>query len=121
VKDELVKYGARYDGVWSWALAKSQESTSRAGKWMFWPKSEEAIEIWRIICELTRSHHLGIQAKMRVEKRDAADERLICVYTRDSDDMEDLQRGVDTGTCALNPAHWGNVSWESRSPSRISV
>ncbi|WP_157506444.1 putative phosphothreonine lyase domain-containg protein [Ktedonobacter racemifer] len=95
MKEELIQYGASYDGVWSWALAEKQEGTSRTGKWMFWPKSEGAIPIWRTICELTRSHQLGIQAKMRVEKRDETDALLICVYTRDSEDVEDLQRIVD--------------------------
>jgi hypothetical protein len=104
--DELAKYGARYDGVWSWALAKGCKGTPRTGKWMLWPKGEEAIEVWRVICELTCSHELGIQAKMScVENRELSGERLICVYTYDSDDMEDLQRVVDKLRSSIDPKH----------------
>ena len=73
---------------------------------MLWPKGEEAIEVWRVICELTCSHELGIQAKMScVENRELSGERLICVYTYDSDDMEDLQRVVDKLRSSIDPKH----------------
>jgi hypothetical protein len=107
VKDsELAKYGVRYDGVWSWALAKGQGGTPRKGKWMLWPEGGEAIEVWRIICELTRSDQLGIQAKIScVENRELSGERLICVYTYDSDDMEDLQRILDKLRESIDPKY----------------
>jgi hypothetical protein len=104
--EELAKYGEKYDGVWSWALAKSGDSTPRTGKWMLWPQGEEAIEVWHVVCELTCSHKLGIQAKMSCEAgRELLGERLICVYTYDSDDLQDVQRVVDTLRRCIDPKH----------------
>lgn len=55
---------------------------------------------------LTCSHELGIQAKIScVESRELSGERLICVYTYDSDDMEDLQRVVDNLRSSIDPKH----------------
>lgn len=103
---ELAKYGDMYDGVWSWALAKGHQGTPRTGKWMLWPEGEEAIEVWRIICALTHSHELGIQAKISCsEERELSGERLICVYTSDSDDREDLQRVVDKLRSSIDPKY----------------
>jgi hypothetical protein len=105
--DELTKYGAKYGGGWSWALAESQgRSTPRTGKWMLWPEGEEAKEVWRIICTLTSSHELGIQAKISCERnKELEGERLICVYTSDSDDVRDLQRVVDKLRESVDPKY----------------
>jgi hypothetical protein len=105
--DELAKYGTQHDGTWDWALAERQRRTTpRTGKWMLWPQGEESIEVWRVICELTRAHALGIQAKIScVRNRELSGERLICVYTYDSDDREDLQRVVDQLRESIDPQY----------------
>lgn len=103
---ELIAHGAKYDGVWSWARADSSGWTARSGKWMLWPEGEEALSAWRIIGELTRAGKLGIQAKISCRaQRELVGERLICVYTADSDDLPDLQRVVDLLRNHLNPKH----------------
>lgn len=99
--NELLHYGDHNDSAWVWATKLTREQkqriSERTGKWMLWPIGKEAIEVWRVICELTRGGSLGIQAKITYREHcipgDA--ERLICVYTYDSDDLSDLQRVVN--------------------------
>lgn len=102
---ELIQYGAKHDGVWCWAVGGGPTNgTSRTGKWMLWPIGEEALVVWQIICQLTMASELGFQAKISCRaERELAGERLICVYTADSDDLPDLQRVVNILRSQLNP------------------
>lgn len=72
-------------------IAKEYGVTS--GKWMFFPLPEDVDRVWTIVAEGTARGELGSMAKV------AADEgkgdrvgRLICVYTRDFSDQEDVKR-----------------------------
>ncbi|RYO77704.1 hypothetical protein DL766_006053 [Monosporascus sp. MC13-8B] len=80
----------------------------RCGKWMLFPSVKDVNKTWEIVARATANNELGIAAKVapRPEdededdhnggggdgKEDGADKRLICVYTTDFRDMEDVGR-----------------------------
>ncbi|RYP92552.1 hypothetical protein DL770_001310 [Monosporascus sp. CRB-9-2] len=77
----------------------------RCGKWMLFPSVKDVNKTWEIVARATANNELGIAAKVapRPEdeddhndddgKGDGADKaRLICVYTADFRDMEDVRR-----------------------------
>ncbi|KAJ6468941.1 hypothetical protein C8R45DRAFT_875799 [Mycena sanguinolenta] len=64
-----------------------------AGKWMLFPTVEEANETWALVANATANNRLGIGAKIATAGKEESDRcRLICVYTRDFTDKEDVQR-----------------------------
>ena len=74
-------------------LAAAVENNCTSGKWMLFPMPEELTHTWGLVATATARNDLGIAAKV------AADEgkgnrlpRLICIYTRDFADMEDVKR-----------------------------
>lgn len=105
--DELLHEGTPMDAFWVWARTQSKQATPRVGKWMLWPSDEEVATIWHQVYELSQREQSGvIQAKVsRETNRMAPNTRLICVYTADSDDKEDLQRVVTALRMAVNPAY----------------
>ncbi|KAK3301480.1 uncharacterized protein B0H64DRAFT_314945 [Chaetomium fimeti] len=61
------------------------------GKWMLFPEPERVDEVWAKIAAATANNELGISAK--VETRvEAKKERLVCVYTSDFRDKDDVAR-----------------------------
>ncbi|KAH6844891.1 hypothetical protein B0I37DRAFT_170661 [Chaetomium sp. MPI-CAGE-AT-0009] len=61
------------------------------GKWMLFPESEHVDEVWAKIATATANNELGIAAK--VEPRvQAKKDRLVCVYTSDFRDKDDVAR-----------------------------
>lgn len=61
------------------------------GKWMLFPEPGNVNHVWARVARATANNELGIGAK--VETRvDSAKERLICVYTRDFRDRDDVAR-----------------------------
>lgn len=74
-------------------LAAAVENNCTSGKWMLFPMPEDLMHTWKLVATATAHNELGFAAKV------AADEgkgnrvpRLICVYTRDFRDMEDVKR-----------------------------
>lgn len=74
-------------------LAAAVENNCTSGKWMLFPMSEDLTHTWKLVATATAHNELGFAAKV------AADEgkgnrlpRLICVYTRDFANMEDVKR-----------------------------
>ncbi|KAH6644411.1 hypothetical protein C7974DRAFT_20104 [Boeremia exigua] len=61
-----------------------------SGKWMLFPKAEEVTRTWRSVVEAVIADRLGPMAKVAPE--DGKDERLICIYTKDFRDEEDVLR-----------------------------
>lgn len=59
---------------------------------MLFPKLEDAPRYWYKIAEATADNRLGISAKVSTGLGDVRDERLICVYTKDFSDMDDVRR-----------------------------
>jgi len=65
-----------------------------AGKWMLFPEEKDVDEVWRKVVQATVSGELGIAAK--VETRiDKGKPRLICIYTKDFRDKEDVARVLE--------------------------
>ena len=64
------------------------------GKWMLFPEPGDVNDVWARVATATADNTLGIAAK--VEPRVASEKaRLICVYTRDFRDKEDVGRVLD--------------------------
>jgi Domain of unknown function (DUF1917) len=112
IDSRLLQYGDHYDDFWVWAtkLTRQQKSqiSERTGKWMLWPADDEVVKVWRVICELTQNGMLGVQAKVTYCGYDLSrslKDRLICVYTKDSDDLADLQRVVNQLRESLDRKH----------------
>ncbi|KAL8723700.1 MAG: hypothetical protein Q9181_007220 [Wetmoreana brouardii] len=76
------------------ALAKEYYFTS--GKWMLFPSPDDVNRQWAIVAEATVNRELGTAAKVAPDdgKGDRVP-RLICVYTKDFSDMEDVRRVLD--------------------------
>lgn len=54
---------------------------------------EDVNEVWALIAKNTASGDLGIAAKVAPDGGDnGRNQRLICVYTKDYDDLEDIKR-----------------------------
>jgi hypothetical protein len=60
---------------------------------MLFPKVHEVNEVWRQVCEGVEANRLGIAAKVSTSCQVAGDPtRLVCVYTKDFTDVEDVKR-----------------------------
>ncbi|KAF7362723.1 DUF1917-domain-containing protein [Mycena venus] len=63
------------------------------GKWMLFPTIEEVNETWALVANATANNRLGTAAKIATAGKEEGDRcRLICVYTRDFTDKEDVER-----------------------------
>lgn len=65
----------------------------RSGKWMLFPEPGNVNEVWEVVTRATINNELGVAAK--VAPRDGQSPtkaRLICIYTRDFLDKEDISR-----------------------------
>lgn len=77
-------------------LAKAKETKFTSGKWMLFPYPENVNEQWAIVAEATVSRELGTAAKVAPDNDDGDRKpRLICVYTKDFSDMEDVKRVLE--------------------------
>ena len=67
----------------------------RCGKWMFFPDPSTVDEIWGVVARATAANELGVAAKVAAKGDDEGRQgsaRLICVYTRDFRDKDDVGR-----------------------------
>ncbi|KAL8851111.1 MAG: hypothetical protein Q9221_004007 [Calogaya cf. arnoldii] len=73
------------------AAAKKRHCTS--GKWMLFPYPEDVNRHWAIVATATVNRELGTAAKVAPDdgKGDRVP-RLICVYTKDFSDIDDVKR-----------------------------
>ncbi|KAK2613118.1 hypothetical protein N8I77_000047 [Diaporthe amygdali] len=61
------------------------------GKWIIFPSPEHCNDVWAKVAHATASGELGIAAK--ISPREEPDRhRLVCVYTRDFNDTDDVAR-----------------------------
>jgi hypothetical protein len=72
------------------------DDTERSGKWMIFVSVADVDEVWAKIKDATEQGLLGSSAKVATARpnplaRDPK-KRVICVYTYDSDDVEDVRR-----------------------------
>jgi len=74
-------------------LTLAKEKGCTAGKWMLFPLPDSVNRIWRLVADGTASGELGMAAKVATDdgKGESA-ARLICIYTEDFSDVEDVKR-----------------------------
>lgn len=74
----------------------SHDWTEKSGKWLIFTSLKKLDETWKIIAEETVSGRLGISAKAATSKPNGLAKnpwiKVICVYTYDSSDIEDVSR-----------------------------
>jgi hypothetical protein len=63
-----------------------------SGKWMLFPEPGRVNEVWEAIAYATARNELGIVAKVDTKGPVEKKERLICVYTYDFRDKDDVAR-----------------------------
>lgn len=59
---------------------------------MIFAKPNEVDLIWGAIAKAVANNDLGIAAKVAPDEGDPSKDRLICVYTKDFTDIEDITR-----------------------------
>jgi hypothetical protein len=65
----------------------------RSGKWMLFPEPGEVDEVWGVVAQYTARNELGTGAKVATKDESHPERaRLICVYTRDFGDRDDIAR-----------------------------
>ncbi|KAK5653567.1 hypothetical protein OQA88_8829 [Cercophora sp. LCS_1] len=62
-----------------------------SGKWMLFPEPGDVNEAWETVAKATIQNELGVLAKVQT-RTSSERERLICVYTSDFRDEEDIAR-----------------------------
>jgi hypothetical protein len=75
------------------ALAKETGVTS--GKWMFFPSVDYVDSVWKTVVTALDKGELGNTAKVATDDG-SGQARLICVFTEDFSDMEDVKRVLTT-------------------------
>ena len=69
-------------------------TTKKTGKWMLFPSVLKVDEVWELIKTETCENRLGCSAKVATARPNALawdkSARLICVYTYDHEDKEDV-------------------------------
>ena len=84
---------------WILAFGPKDKSYVRGfiGKWMLFIPADRIDDTWTSIKEETELGHLGIQAKVGTAKQNpnatSSGAKLICVYTGDCRDIEDVKIG----------------------------
>ena len=63
---------------------------------MLFPTLDDVPRYWYKVAEATADNRLGIGAKISTGLDDDRKERLICVYTKDFSDMDDIRRVLQT-------------------------
>ncbi len=87
------------EGYWLFAERRTgtyPESTERSGKWLIFVPVARIDDTWRIIKSAVEIGQLGRAAKVATARDNPnapnPKERVICVYTYDCDDREDVFR-----------------------------
>ncbi|KAJ0426275.1 hypothetical protein BJY00DRAFT_129123 [Aspergillus carlsbadensis] len=73
-------------------FALAQETNVVSGKWMLFITPDRIDSYWRRVVEGTMRGELGYAAKVATDAGDGQRARLICVYTKDYRDREDIKR-----------------------------
>jgi len=84
---------------WIYAVRKRgrySKPTVRSGKWLLFVKRENVDEVWAMIKKAVEEGKLGDSAKVATAKasplREDAETHVICIYTYDWRDREDVTR-----------------------------
>ena len=77
-------------------LASARDKGCTTGKWMLFPSADDVNTVWRAVAEGTARGELGIAAKVATDEGNGDRvPRLICVYTVDFADKEDVRRVLE--------------------------
>ncbi|KAL8741447.1 MAG: hypothetical protein Q9190_005947 [Brigantiaea leucoxantha] len=81
-------------------LALAREKKCAGGKWMLFPYPEDVNAHWELVAEATAGQELGTAAKVAPVNegevgRGSRSARLMCVYTKDFADVEDVKRVLE--------------------------
>lgn len=83
--------------------------STKSNQWLLFNDFLEVNDVWSLIANKTATNDLGIAAKVaprNPEQTDKRNPRLICVYTKDFTDVEDVTRVLrklkDMGLCDTN-------------------
>lgn len=77
-------------------LQAAVKTHTTCGKWMLFPSSSDLPRYWRIVAEATSEAKLGPCSKVAThDPFDTKDATLICVYTYDFSDLDDVRRVLD--------------------------
>lgn len=66
-----------------------------SGKWMLFPEPLDADEVWKRVARATCNNELGFAAKIEPMTVTPDKQRLLCVYTKDFRDKDDVARVLD--------------------------
>ena len=74
-------------------LRLAKEKNIMTGKWMLFPYPNDVDSVWKKVAQGTLDGRLGCAAKVATDDGDKVRvQRLICVYTEDFSDVEDVKR-----------------------------
>ncbi|KAJ5192548.1 Protein of unknown function DUF1917 [Penicillium cf. viridicatum] len=74
-------------------LDLARETGVTSGKWMLFPTADRVDELWGVVVRAMEKGELGDTAKVATDDG-GGESRLICVYTEDFGDVEDVKRVV---------------------------
>ena len=73
--------------------AAARETGCTSGKWMLFPQADDVNRFWSLVATATADGELGHAAKVAANDGSGISKpRLICIYTEDFSDMEDVRR-----------------------------
>ena len=76
---------------WIWARVPGHPPAERSGKWMLFPSVKGVDAVWTKVKSLLADNQLGGCAKVAPAVH-AGSAYLVCIYTRDHDDIADVFR-----------------------------
>lgn len=77
-------------------FALARETNTITGKWMLFPSMERVDAVWAAVVGTTVRGELGIGAKVATNsENEESKARLICIYTRDYEDLDDIRRVIE--------------------------
>jgi hypothetical protein len=79
---------------WIWVSKPLQVESIHSGKWLLFPEKKNVDEVWEKVKILIAANRLGEQAK--VSKGEKQDEHVVCVYTTDFENVQDVFRVLVT-------------------------
>ncbi len=89
-------------------FATALEKGCTTGKWMLFPGPDHVNSSWSLVATATANNELGIAAKVATDDGSPNKSRLICVYTEDFGNKEDVKRVLRRlhalGLCKRNGA-----------------
>ena len=87
------KMGPYRDHLKADLLSTAVQTGTTCGKWMLFPHVNDLPRVWRMVAEATSEGKLGSVSKVGTyDPFDSKDQTLICVYTYNFADMDDVAR-----------------------------